>query len=70
LSNNKNFSPEFLEQQAKLRNETGEPLAKKAVFVRLPESVDAIVQRLPNKAAWLRRVITEAAKKEVIDRED
>jgi hypothetical protein len=35
--------------------------AVRQVQVKLPVSVDAVVQTLPNRSAWLRRVITEAA---------
>lgn len=44
-----------------------EPLAEKQVQVRLPVSIDAAVQELGNKKTeWLRRVITEAAKRELM----
>jgi hypothetical protein len=43
-----------------------EPLSKQVIGVRLPESIHAIVHNLPNRAEWLRRVITEAAQRELV----
>jgi hypothetical protein len=43
-----------------------EPLSKQVIGVRLPESIYAIVHRLPNRTEWLRRVIIEAAQRELI----
>jgi hypothetical protein len=34
--------------------------------VKLLESIDAAVRSLPNRSAWLRRVITEAAQRELM----
>jgi hypothetical protein len=42
-----------------------EPLSKKVIGVRLPESIYAIVHNLPDRTEWLRRVITEAAQREL-----
>lgn len=42
-----------------------EPLSKQVVGVRLPESIHALIQTLPNRTEWLRRVITEAAQREL-----
>lgn len=42
-----------------------EELAKKMVGVKLPLQVDAYVRSLPNKAAWLRRVITDAYERDI-----
>lgn len=44
-----------------------EPLSKQVVGVRLPESIHALVQTLPNRTEWLRRVITEAAQRELME---
>jgi hypothetical protein len=41
------------------------PLAKENVTVRLPVEIDSFVRSLPNRTEWLRRVITEAAEREV-----
>jgi hypothetical protein len=46
-----------------------EPLAEKLTCLRLTQSVDEVVRSLPNRSAWLRRVITEAAQKELIGKE-
>jgi hypothetical protein len=60
------ITPEFKARQFKRSDGTVEPLSKKTVFVRLPESIDTVVQTLPNRSAWLRRVITEAAQRELM----
>jgi hypothetical protein len=41
-------------------------LSKKAIAVKLPLAVDKAVRSYPNMAAWLRRVITEAAQRELM----
>lgn len=41
-------------------------LADKPIPVRLPVDVDAAVRQLPDRSAWLRRVITEAAQRELM----
>jgi hypothetical protein len=46
-----------------------EKLASKAISVRLPETVDAIVRSLPNYSDWLRAVIAEAVEKLQQERE-
>lgn len=44
-----------------------EPLSDKLTCVRLTKSVeDSLKSALPNKSAWLRRVITEAAQRELM----
>lgn len=42
-------------------------LAEKAISVKLPVDVDTVVRTLSNadRANWLRRIITEAAQKEL-----
>jgi hypothetical protein len=44
-----------------------EPLSKQVVGVRLPESIHALIQTLPNRTEWLRRVIIEAAQRELMN---
>jgi hypothetical protein len=39
----------------------------KNVQLRFTESVDTLVRPRPNRSAWLRRVITEAAQRELIE---
>lgn len=41
-------------------------LAIAVTSVKLPETIDAVVRSLPNRTAWLRRVITEAAERELM----
>jgi hypothetical protein len=43
-----------------------EPLSEKLTCVRLTQSIEDSLKSLPNKSAWLRRVITEAAQRELI----
>jgi hypothetical protein len=43
-----------------------EPLAEKLTCLRLTQSVDEAVRSLPDRSAWLRRVITEAAQRELV----
>jgi hypothetical protein len=51
-------------------DETSEPLAEKLTCVRLTESVYQALQALPNKSAWIRRVITEAAERELMGNDE
>lgn len=44
---------------------TDEPLSKKPLCVKVEQSIDDAVRSLPNPSDWLRRVITEAVKKEL-----
>jgi hypothetical protein len=41
-----------------------EPMAKTNVQVRLPESVDSVVRKLPNRSAFIRAAITEKLERE------
>jgi hypothetical protein len=43
-----------------------EPLSEKLTCVRLTQSVETALRELPNRSAWLRRVITEAAQRELM----
>jgi hypothetical protein len=64
-------TPEFLAAMIKRSDNTTEPLAIKQAQVRLPISVDAAVSKLgKRKTAWLRRVITEAAQRELMTSPD
>jgi hypothetical protein len=47
-----------------------EPLSKQVIGVRLPESIYEAVHNLPNRAEWLRRVISEAAQRELMAEPD
>lgn len=57
---------EFLEKRFKPQGEVSGELAKKAIGVKLPVEIDQAVRALPDTSAWLRRVITEAAQRELI----
>lgn len=57
----------LIAKQFKRLNPDSEPLASRQIQVRLPESIDVVVRKVPDKANWLRRVITEAAKRELME---
>ncbi|MBW4552563.1 MAG: hypothetical protein KME35_15855 [Aphanocapsa sp. GSE-SYN-MK-11-07L] len=44
-------------------------LADKALSVRVERDIDTAVRSVPNRAEWLRRVITEAAQRELLNQE-
>ena len=48
------------------------PLAKKVTGVKLPVDVDEAIRELPEKEriSWLRRVICDAARSELINRQN
>jgi hypothetical protein len=60
------ITPEFEQNQFKRGDNSTEPLAEKLLCVRLTQSVDGAVRSLPNMSSWVRRVITEAAQRELI----
>jgi hypothetical protein len=41
-------------------------LAQRPLAVRVEENVDAAIRALPDKTAWMRRVLTEAAQRELL----
>lgn len=41
-------------------------LASKPLCVKVAPDIDELVRSLPNTSAWLRRVVTEAALKELL----
>jgi hypothetical protein len=51
-------------------DDTQEPLAALALSARVAVHIDAIVRQHPNRSAWLRRVITEAAQRELINQRE
>lgn len=61
-------TPAFIACQHKAQDGFQGKLSKRPLSVMVPVEIDAAVRSLPQKAAWLRRVITEAAKRELIDR--
>jgi hypothetical protein len=60
------ITPEFKAQQFKPQGEVNGPLSNKAIGIKLPVEIDEVVRSLPHKAEWLRRVITEAAQRELM----
>jgi hypothetical protein len=42
-----------------------EPLSKENLAVKLPSRIDVVVRSLPNRSAWMRRVLVEAAEREL-----
>lgn len=59
-------TPEFIAKQYKPQDGYEGELSKKVLGVVVPVEVDQAVRALPHKAAWLRRVITEAAQRELM----
>jgi hypothetical protein len=57
---------DFKRHWYKPQGEITTELSKKAIAVKLPVDVDKVVRSYPNMAAWLRRVITEAAQRELM----
>jgi hypothetical protein len=60
------LTPGVMANQFKRGDDSVEPMAKQNIQLRLTQSIDAAVRSLPNRSAWLRRVITEAAQLELI----
>jgi len=56
------------DEQGRFVSQNPEPLADKALSVRLPVSIDAVIRKLPSeeRAAWLRRVLCEAVQRELM----
>ncbi len=63
-------SKEFVASQFRAQGEilSDQPLSKKATAVKLPLDIEAAIKTLPEeeRAAWLRGVITKAARKELL----
>jgi hypothetical protein len=51
-------------------DESSEVLSSKAISIKLPKDVDAVLRKHPQKSAWLRRVIVEAARRELMPSEE
>jgi len=62
---NPNPKTEYLKPVVR-QDSTTDQLATINTAVRLPIDIDAAVRSLPNRSAWLRRVITEAARRELL----
>jgi hypothetical protein len=65
---NPNPKTEYLRPIQRM-DDTEEPLAALALSARVPVHIDAIIRQHPNRSAWLRRVITEAAQRELMNQE-
>jgi hypothetical protein len=66
MAGNPNPNPNNLKPIPR-QDDSTETLATLATSARLPLEIDAVVRSLPNRSAWLRRVVTEAAKRELIN---
>ena len=53
---------------AQFKSQGTKPLSRKPRSVKLPQDVDAAIEALPEKerSQWLRRVIVEAAERELM----
>jgi hypothetical protein len=62
-------TPEFLAKQFAPAADlpAGVELAKAALCVKLPADIDSLVRPLENRSEWLRRVIVEAARRELMN---
>ncbi|KGF71713.1 hypothetical protein DO97_16220 [Neosynechococcus sphagnicola sy1] len=61
------ITPEFEANKIKRSDDTTDPLAQQQLQVRVGQDVDNAIRKLGNqKTEWLRRVITEAAKRELM----
>jgi hypothetical protein len=60
------ITPEFKAQQFHPQGEVNGPLSNKTIGIKLPVEIDGVVRSLPQKALWLRRVITEEAQRELM----
>jgi hypothetical protein len=60
------ITPEFEKARFKRSDPSTEALSDKLLCVRLTQSVDEAVRSLPNMSTWVRRVITEAAQRELM----
>ena len=65
---------EFKERQYKAQGEIpgNQPLAKRVMGVKLPVDIDAAIRALPDeeRVPWLRRVICDAVRSELVKPQD
>lgn len=52
------------DEQGRFTSPNLEPLADKALSVRVPVSLDQVVRSLPNRPEWLRDAVIEKAERE------
>jgi hypothetical protein len=64
------ITPEFRASQFRRGDDSVEPMAQQNIQVRLTQSVDTAIRALPNRSAWMRRVLTEAAQQELMNRDN
>lgn len=57
------------QQDTQFKPEGNEPLSRRVIGVKVPVEVENAIQQLPvtERGKWLRRVITEAAKVELMN---
>lgn len=60
------ISPKFKSKQFRRSDQSTDPLAEKTLAVRVSVRIDKAVRNLPDKSAWLRRVISDAAERELL----
>jgi predicted GNAT superfamily acetyltransferase len=60
------ITQEFVDHQQKRQGDAQGKLASKMTAVRLPTEIHEVVNSVPEKAAWLRQVITEAAMRDLM----
>jgi hypothetical protein len=52
------------------QDDTTDKLSSVILSIRVGVDIDTAVRSLPNRSAWLRRVITEAAQRELLNKEE
>ena len=60
------LNPKSLENLKAMPRLGSEPLASKPLCVKVPQSVDDAIRSLDSPSEWLRRVITDAAERELL----
>jgi hypothetical protein len=58
-----------IKADTKFKPHGDEALSDRPVAVKLPRDIDLAVRALPDMSNWLRRVITEAAQRELIQQD-
>jgi hypothetical protein len=59
------ITEEFRAQIRRMQEEDyGEPTSRKQIQVRLPITVDDAIRDIPNRSAWVRKAIIDAAKRD------
>lgn len=48
------------------QNSSALPLAEKPLTIRVPVDIDEAIRALPNRSEWMRKVLTEAAQRELL----